>query len=86
LILLDVSTAVSLLRYFRRTFFERERAGALEGGRESVKWGMIRHITVVTPRNRQRYANMFRETDLPKVSLSSAREIKQCYRMWDLER
>jgi adenylate kinase family enzyme len=86
LILLDVSTAVSLLRYFRRTLFERKRAGALEGGRESLKWDMIHHIAVVTPGNRWRYAMMFHEIDLPKVRLSSAGEIKQCYRTWGLER
>lgn len=38
LILLDVGTATSLLRYGRRTLFEGEkRAGALPGGRDSIK-------------------------------------------------
>ena len=41
LILLDISTPVSLFRYCRRTIFERQRVGALEGGRDSIKWGMI---------------------------------------------
>jgi adenylate kinase family enzyme len=86
LILLDISTVASLLRYFRRTLFDHERAGALEGGRDSIKWDMIRHIAVVTPKNRQRYANVFHEIDLPKVRLSSIGEINQCYQMWDLKR
>lgn len=84
LILLDISTTASLLRYFRRTLFESKRHGALEGGRDSVKWDMIHHIAVVTPKNRQRYRVMFDELDLPKLRLSSVRAIKQCFRDWDL--
>ena len=52
LILLDLSTPMSLWRYARRTWFERDRRGALDGGRDSVKWSMIRHIAVATPPNR----------------------------------
>jgi adenylate kinase family enzyme len=85
-ILLDVSTPASLFRYYRRTIFERERVGALKGGRDSIKWGMIYHIAVVTPKNRKRYANMFHDIDLPKVRLTSIRAIKQYYQRWGLER
>jgi len=69
-----------LLRYFRRTLFETGRLGALEGGRDSVKWDMIHHIAVVQPKNRQRYRVMFDELDLPKLRLSSVQAIKQCFR------
>ena len=86
LILLDISTAASLFRYCRRTLFERDRAGALEGGLDSIKWDMIYHITVVTPKNRKRYANMFHEIDLPKVRLASVHAIQRCYQEWGLER
>jgi adenylate kinase family enzyme len=86
LILLDVSTPASLFRYCRRTIFEPKRVGALEGGRDSIKWGMIYHIVVVSPKNRKRYANMFLDIDLPKVQLTSIRAIKQCYQRWGLER
>jgi adenylate kinase family enzyme len=86
LILLDVSTPASLFRYCRRTIFEPKRVGALEGGRDSIKWGMIHHIVVVSPKNRKRYANMFLDIDLPKVQLTSIRAIKQCYQTWGLER
>lgn len=84
LILLDISTPASLLRYFRRTLFEKERRGGLEGGRDSIKWDMIHHIAVTTPRNRERYRAMFAELDLPKLQLSSLRAIKRCFREWDL--
>jgi adenylate kinase family enzyme len=86
LILLDISTPASLFRYSRRTLFERERFGALEGGRDGIKWAMIYHIAVVSPQNRKRYANMFHDLDLPKVRLRSIRAIRQCYQRWGLER
>ena len=84
LILLDISTASSLLRYFRRTLFEKDRLGALEGGRDSVKWDMIHHIAVTTPRNRKKYQSMFEELDLPKLQFASVRAIKQCFLAWGL--
>ncbi|TGS11053.1 AAA family ATPase [Mesorhizobium sp. M2E.F.Ca.ET.209.01.1.1] len=84
LILLDVSTSTSLLRYFRRTLFETTRHGALEGGRDSVKWDMIHHIAVVQPRNRKHYSAMFDELDLPKLQLSSVSAVKQCFHEWGL--
>ncbi|TPL45741.1 AAA family ATPase [Mesorhizobium sp. B2-4-6] len=84
LILLDISTPMSLLRYFRRTLFETARLGALEGGRDSVKWDMIHHIAVTTPRNRKKYQAMFEELELPKLRLSSPGAIKQCFRDWGL--
>jgi adenylate kinase family enzyme len=86
LILLDISTPASLLRYFRRTLLERKRMGTLEGGQDSLKWSMIYHIAVVTPKNRKRYASMFHEIDLPKVRLESSRTIRQYYQDWGLER
>ncbi|MBV8089526.1 MAG: AAA family ATPase [Alphaproteobacteria bacterium] len=86
LILLDISTPAGLVRYCRRTLLDRKRFGALEGGRDSIKWEMIYHIAVVSPKNRKRYANMFHEIDLPKVRLPSIRAIRQCYQKWSLER
>jgi adenylate kinase family enzyme len=86
LILLDTSTATSLLRYLRRSWFERGRHGGLAGGRDSVKWWMIRHITVTTRKNRRRYKAMFDEINLPKIKLSTAREIAQFYRSEGLGR
>jgi adenylate kinase family enzyme len=76
-ILLDVPTAVSLYRYIRRCWFERDRHGALEGGLDSVKWDMIRHITVATRANRIRYEQMFDDISLPKVRLDSTRALAE---------
>lgn len=79
-ILLDVSTVVSLWRYFRRSWFERDRVGGLEGGRDSVKWAMIHHIAVATRENRRRDRDMFDRLALPKIKLASSREIARFYR------
>lgn len=86
LILLDISTATGLLRYFRRSWFERDRPGGLEGGMDSVKWTMILHITVTTRRDRRRDKEMFVHISLPKIKLSTAREITRFYRLEGLGR
>jgi adenylate kinase family enzyme len=86
LILLDIPMPLSLLRYIRRTWSGRERAGALEGNRDSIKWAMLHHIAVVTPGHRKRYAALYLRSDLPKVLLPSARAIDECYRRWGLQR
>lgn len=86
IILLEVSTPLSLFRYVRRVLSNGVRIGALEGGHDSIKWDMIHHIAVVTPRNRKRFAEVYRQTHLPKVYLGSVRAIDRCYRQWDLQR
>lgn len=86
LILLDTSTATSLLRYFRRTWFERDRHGGLQGGTNSVNWAMLHHITVTTRENRRRYREMFDGLRLPKLSLATAGEIARFYRSEGLKR
>ena len=85
LILLDVPTSTSLLRYCYRTLFEKGRYGGLEGKQDSLKWAMIHHIAIVTPKSRTRYARMFHAINLPKIRLSSVREINQCYQSWGLK-
>src|ERR1700712_1486879 len=74
-ILLDVPTMTSLYRYLRRSWFQRTRLGALEGGKDSVKWNMIRHIAVTTRHNRRRYGETFEQITLPKSRLSTTGEI-----------
>jgi hypothetical protein len=85
-ILLDVSTCLSLFRYIRRSLFPKDRIGTLEGGKDSVKWAMLRHIAIATPKNRARYSALERTIELPKVNLMSARQIDACYSAWGLER
>jgi adenylate kinase family enzyme len=85
-VLLDVPPVVSLYRYIRRCWFERDRRGALEGGRDSVKWDVLRHIIVATRANRGRYEQMFSNIRLPKVRLDSTRALAEFYCMNGLSR
>lgn len=85
-ILLDVPTVTSLYRYVRRCWFERDRCGALEGGRDSVKWSMIHHIVVTTRTNRARYRHMVDGIDLPKIRIASTVALAEFYRANGLER
>lgn len=85
LILLDLSTGVSLIRYFRRTLFERERRGMLAGARERVTWAMIHHIAMVQPASRKRNAALFEQVELPKLRLD-AKALDAFYRAEGLSR
>jgi adenylate kinase family enzyme len=86
LILLDISTGASLFRYLRRTIFEKRRIGALEGELDSVKLAMLHFIVAVTPGNRRRYQQAYRQLQLPKLYLPSMRAINAQYRHWHLDR
>ena len=85
-ILLDISTSLSLFRYIRRSLVRRGRIGALEGGKDSVKLDMLRHIAITTPGNRSRYAEIQQRLEIPKVCLASARQIEACSSEWGLTR
>ena len=85
-ILLDVPTSTSLYRYLRRCWFERDRRGALEGGRDSVTWDMIRHICVATRANRRRYRDMIDGISLPKVQIHSTKALAAFYHFNGLKR
>jgi len=86
LILLDVPTTTSLWRYMRRCWFEPDRRGALEGGRDSVKWVMIHHILFRTRDNRRRYKRMFDGMDLPRIRLATPAALAHFYRSEGLVR
>lgn len=85
-ILLDVPTMTSLYRYMRRCWFERDRRGGLEGGRDSVKWDMIRHIGIASRANRARYRNMIDAIGLPKMRIASTGALADFYRANGLRR
>ena len=86
LILLDVSTSTSLLRYLRRCWFARDRPGALEGGQDSVKWDMVRHIVATARTDRVRYAELLGGLALPKLVLPSPTALAGFYRANALSR
>lgn len=85
-ILLDISTTTSLWRYLRRTWFEPDRKGALGGGKDSVKWQMLHHIAIVTPRNRRRYADLYEQLTIPKCKLTPIKDLNLFYQAEQLVR
>jgi hypothetical protein len=85
-ILLDTSIVTSLFRYIRRSWFERDRIGGLEGAKDGVNWALIRHIAITSPANRRRYKALFDRIDLPKIGLASPRALADFYRAEGLGR
>jgi adenylate kinase family enzyme len=85
-ILLDANRWQRLARYFRRTLWQSDRPGHLEGALDSVKWMMIHWILVMSPKSAQRNRQMLRRTALPLVEVTSARDIETLYRAWYLKR
>ncbi len=86
IILLDAPVPLSLFRYLRRSWFERGRIGALEGGQDSVKWDMIRYIAVTARKNHHRYQAMLDHISLPQIRLSTTRAIAGFFRSEGLSR
>ncbi len=86
IILLGDNRFANLTRYFRRTLFERNRAGALSGNRDSIKWEMVHWIAVVGPRNVVRYRQTLRATGLPFLEIGGMRDLNRLYAAWNLTR
>ncbi|MEI7062886.1 AAA family ATPase [Dickeya chrysanthemi] len=86
LILLDVSTLSSVLRYINRTLFQHKRYGGLAGGTDRLNGKMFRHIIAATPKNRKYYAELFETVPLPKIRLVSINEINKQFDEWGLTR
>ncbi|WP_375450438.1 AAA family ATPase [uncultured Devosia sp.] len=84
IILLGTDRWTAFGRYLRRTLFERERHGHLQGAHDSIKWDMIHFILVEQPRKRQRDIGLLRATGLPMVQLESMRELNAAYATWGL--
>ena len=85
-IVLDLTTCRSLWRYIRRSLFERDRIGGLEGGLESVNWDMLHHIAVATPPRSKRQAALLDSLDLPGIRLSTPKALATFYRSEGLTR
>jgi adenylate kinase family enzyme len=76
----------NLARYIRRTLFQPQRAGNLDGGQESLKWGMVRWVLVASPKNLRRYRIELPASGLPFVEIASMRALRRAYIAWGLGR
>ena len=81
---IDTPVAGNLWRYFRRTLFEGERAGALEGGKDSIKLLMVRHIVFVQPGSRGKMARMIADSGVPLLHIRSLGELNARAAAWGL--
>jgi len=79
LIVLDVSTPISLVRYVRRTLLERDRRGGLDGVTDRLDPGMVRWIVTQTPGNRARYREQVSSAGIPAILLSSRHALRRFY-------
>jgi len=86
IILLGDNRWISLWRYLRRTLMERNRAGNLDGGKDSIKWEMIHWIVVVSPGNLRRYRTDLPASGLPFIEFLSMAELQRAYGEWALSR
>lgn len=72
-------------RYLKRTLFEAQRAGNLDGNRDSVKWMMINWIWK-TRNSVGRYEGFARDTGLPYVFCASLKDVRRLFDAWELTR
>jgi adenylate kinase family enzyme len=86
IILLSSGRIANMARYFRRTLFEKDRPGNLEGALDSIKWEMIHWIWVVSPRNLRRYRLELPRYGLPYLEVRGMGQLNELYLAWRLTR
>lgn len=84
IILLGSDRWSAFFRYLRRTLFQRDRAGSLDGAQDSLKWEMVRWILIAQPKRRAAYEQRLRATGLPMLHLRSFPELRRLYEAWGL--
>ena len=84
LILIDDHHLWRYGRYVRRTLLEPQRAGNLEGARDSLKWSMV-HWIWHTRNSFPRYHAMLSSSGLPLVTARSLTQVKQLHSAWALD-
>lgn len=84
IILLGDNRWANLARYARRTLFQRQRAGHLDGAKDSLKWAMVRWIMINSPANLRRYRATLPAAGLPFVGIYSMRQLRRTYKEWGL--
>jgi adenylate kinase family enzyme len=81
----DAPLTMRYRRYLFRTLFQKERAGALEGGQDRLNRTMLSWLW--KSRNAaERYRNIARNAGLPYVFARDAREVEALYTTWRLTR
>jgi adenylate kinase family enzyme len=83
IIVLDDTLGVRFRRYLVRTTLRKQRAGALEGRKDSIKFEMIAWLWK-TRASAEKLRKMASATTLPTVIVRNAPELDAVYRSWVL--
>jgi adenylate kinase family enzyme len=86
IILLSTDRWSALQRYLVRTLAQSRRIGSLDGGKDSLKWSMVKWILFQQPKRRVAYNKRLYEQGLPIIQLRSMAELNLLYKAWELER
>jgi len=86
IILLSDNVVANLARYARRTLFEKQRPGALDGAKDSLKWDMVRWIWNSATKHIHRYRRDLPKSGLPFLDVGSMAELNRLYATWGLSR
>jgi len=86
IILLGDNRYANLRRYVLRTLFQRERAGNLEGNKDTIKWFMVRWILFVSQKSVRRYRQVLPTVNRPYLELRNMLQLKRLYTAWGLTR
>jgi len=76
----------TLLRYLRRTLFEKTRPGSLAGDKDTLKWSMVHWVLVASPRNLQSYRRTLPQSGRPFVEARGMIGLNRLYAAWDVAR
>jgi hypothetical protein len=73
------------MRYLKRTIHNSaDRAGHLDGAKDSVKWEMIDWVLFKSPKNVAKYAQMIQQSNIPSVTCHSTKRLNAAYKYWNL--
>lgn len=72
-------------RYVWRSTVQKNRAGALEGQQDSIKWSMIKWLWH-TRNSVSKYRDLARASGLPHIFVDNQRQLDALYATWNLQR
>ena len=84
--LLADNRIANFVRYLRRTLFETDRLGSLEGNHDSLKWEMVHWVLVRAPKGAARMRRSLPAAGLPFAEFASMGALKRAYQTWVLAR
>ena len=85
MIVLDASLPVRLRRYLWRSLLQKQRAGGLEGGQDSVRLQMLGWLWK-TRNNADGIRDLARRTGVPYVFCRGQKELDALYHAWGMHR